>query len=85
MERKPWMDPQVLFEGDKSFNLHLCAQDILGAAAEMIAAQRPGSGKEKLCALRLELDALCLFANTISSRISQTVYQKLSEVVAAFS
>ncbi|GAX79377.1 hypothetical protein CEUSTIGMA_g6819.t1 [Chlamydomonas eustigma] len=60
-------------------------QDILGAAAEMIGAQRPGSSRDKLCALRLELDALCLFANNISNRISQAVYQKLSEVVAAFS
>ncbi len=59
-------------------------QDVLGAAADIIAGQRAGAGREKLCALRLELDALCLFANGVAHRVSKHVYQRLSEVVAAF-
>ena len=41
--------------------------------------------REKLFALRAELEALCAFANGMTYRVNKKVYQKLSEVVAAFS
>ena len=61
------------------------SQDVLGAAADIISVQRGGAvSREKLFALRMELEALCAFANGITHRVSKQVYQKLSEVVAAF-
>ena len=65
-------------------------QDVLGAAADIIAAQRGSGGvasisREKLFALRAELEALCAFANGITHRVNKQVYQKLSEVMVAFS
>ena len=63
------------------------AQDVLGAAADIIAAQRGASlsSRERLFALRAELEALCAFANGITHRLGKQVYQRLSEVVASFS
>mmetsp|Transcript_26955 Transcript_26955/g.58903 ORF Transcript_26955/g.58903 Transcript_26955/m.58903 type:complete len:850 (+) Transcript_26955:117-2666(+) len=60
-------------------------QDILSAAADTINAQRAGAGREKLFTLRCELDALCVFANSVPHRVSKLVYQKLCEVAASFS
>lgn len=60
-------------------------QDVLAAAADIINAQRAGASREKMAMLRLELDALCMFANGITHRISKAVYQKLCAVAAPFS
>lgn len=50
----------------------------------MCVAQQAGASREKLFTLRNELDALCLFANSVSFRVPQLVYQKLCETAASF-
>lgn len=44
-----------------------------------------GASREKLYALKQELDALCMYANSVSYRVPKTVYQKLCETAAGFS
>ena len=44
-----------------------------------------GASREKLFTLRNELDALCLFANSVSFRVPPRVYQRLCETAASFS
>ncbi|KAG1678895.1 hypothetical protein FOA52_003563 [Chlamydomonas sp. UWO 241] len=60
-------------------------QDVLAAGADVIAAQRPGASRDKAYVLRLQLEALCMFANGMTHRVSKAVYQRLCEVVASFS
>eukprot|EP00955_Chlamydomonas_euryale_P065387 359219-Chlamydomonas_euryale.AAC.24 len=60
-------------------------QDVLAAGADVIAAQKIGASRDKAYMLHLELEALCMFANGMTYRVSKAVYQRLCEVVASFS
>ena len=56
-------------------------QDVLSAAAVIITSQQRGAG----ASASRTLEALCMFANGISGRISKQVYQQLCEAVALLS
>ena len=80
---------------DRLADVLAAAADTIAALRDAVQAGGAGSGglggpvgvssaRERLHTLRGELDALCVYTNGVSHRISRSVYAKLCETAAGF-